>query len=198
MDTDNFLRAMPRPFGAANWVTLCRAVVATALLIEAGLLLATGQPAGLGLRWFAVSSALAALCLDGIDGYLARRLGTATAFGARFDMETDAFMVLALASLVWSLGQAGSWVLASGLMRYIFVICGCLWPVLALPLPPRKRRQAFCVAQVIALILAMAPPVTPLWASAICLAGLALLGYSFGADLAWLAGHAKAKGETIW
>lgn len=198
MDTDNFLRGLPRPFGAANWVTLCRAAIAAALLAAAALLLATGQPASAGLRWLAVSSAVVALCLDGIDGYLARRLGAATAFGARFDMETDAFMVLALAALVWSLGQAGSWVLASGLMRYIFVGGGWLWPVLALPLPPRKRRQAFCVAQVVALILAVAPPITPLWGGAICLAGLASLSYSFGVDLAWLANQAQAKSETIW
>lgn len=197
MDTYNFLRARPRPFGAANWVTLCRALIALALLAEAALLLATGQPASAGLRWAAALGASAALFLDGIDGYLARRLGTATNFGARFDMETDALTVLALAALVWTSGQAGAWVLAGGLMRYIFLISGCLWPVLALPLPPRKRRQAFCVAQVVALVLALAPPITPLWGSAICLAGLASLSYSFGVDLAWLAGRARAKSEAI-
>jgi phosphatidylglycerophosphate synthase len=196
--TDNFLRALPRPFGLANWVTLIRALVALALLGEATILLATGQPAGAGLRWLVVIAASAALGLDWVDGYLARRLGTATRFGARFDMETDAVMILALAALAWSFGQAGAWVLASGLMRYIFVISGRLWPVLALPLPPRKRRQSLCVAQVIALILALAPPITPLWGSTICLAGLGFLSYSFGLDLAWLAGQARIKGEAVW
>ncbi|MGH7034232.1 MAG: CDP-alcohol phosphatidyltransferase family protein [Stellaceae bacterium] len=199
MDTYNFLRALPRPFGLANWVTLIRALVAIALLAEAALLLATGRPAaGIGLRWLAVAAASAALCLDWADGHLARRLGTATGFGARFDMETDAVQILALTALVWSFGQAGAWVLASGLMRYIFAISGCLWPVLALPLPRSKRRQAVCVAQAIALILALAPPIAPVWGSAICLAGLAFLSYSFGLDLAWLAGQARAKGEAVW
>ena len=199
MDTYNFLRALPRPFGLANWVTLIRALVAIALLAEATLLLATGRPAaGIGLRWLVVVAASAALCLDWADGHLARRLGTATRFGARFDMETDDILILALAALAWSFGQAGAWVLASGLMRYIFVISGCVWPVLALPLPRSKRRQAVCVAQAIALILAIAPLITPLWGSAICLAGLVVLSYSFGLDLAWLAGQARVKGEAVW
>jgi phosphatidylglycerophosphate synthase len=197
--TDNFLRALPRPFGLANWVTLIRALVALALLGEATILLATGRPAaGIGLRWLVVVAASAALCLDWAVGHLARRLGTATRFGARFDMETDAILILALAALAWSFGQAGAWVLASGLMRYIFVISGCVWPVLALPLPRSKRRQAVCVAQAIALILAIAPLITPLWGSAICLAGLVVLSYSFGLDLAWLAGQARVKGEAVW
>jgi phosphatidylglycerophosphate synthase len=198
LDTDNFLRALPRPFGLANWVTLIRAVVAFGLLAEAIHLLAGGRAAGTGLRWLVVLVASIALCLDWVDGYLARRLGTATGFGARFDMETDAVMILALAALAWTFGQAGPWVLASGLLRYIFVISGRLWPVLTLPLPPRKRRQSLCVAQAIALILALAPPVTPIWGTAICLAGLGFLSYSFGLVLAWLAGQARAKGEAVW
>jgi phosphatidylglycerophosphate synthase len=173
--------------------------MAIALLTEAAILLATGRPAaGIGLRWLVVVAACAALCLDWADGHLARRLGTTTRFGARFDMETDAILILALAALAWTFGQAGAWVLASGLIRYIFVISGCLWPVLALPLPPRKRRQSLCVAQVVALILALAPPITPLWGSTICLAGLGFLSYSFGLDLAWLAGQARVKGEAVW
>jgi phosphatidylglycerophosphate synthase len=151
------------------------AVVAFGLLAEAIHLLAGGRAAGTGLRWLVVLVASIALCLDWVDGYLARRLGTATGFGARFDMETDAVMILALAALAWTFGQAGPWVLASGLLRYIFVISGRLWPVLTLPLPPRKRRQSLCVAQAIALILALAPPVTPIWGTAICLAGLGFL-----------------------
>ena len=44
-----------------------------------------------------------------------------SAFGARFDMETDAATVFGLSLLVWLCDQAGPWVLAIGLMRYIFV-----------------------------------------------------------------------------
>ena len=40
-----------------------------------------------------------------------------SAFGARFDMETDALLILALSVLVWRHAKAGAWVLASGLLR---------------------------------------------------------------------------------
>ncbi len=198
MDTYNFLRSIPHPFGAANWVTFARALIAVFFLGESISLLWAGPAAGAGLRWTAVACGAAGLCLDGVDGYLARRLGRASAFGARFDMETDAFTILALAMLVWALDQAGGWVLVSGLLRYIFVLGGWLWPIFAVPLPPRKRRQTFCVVQLVALILALAPPVTPLWGNVICLAGLILLSYSFGVDLAWLAGQSRTKSEAVW
>jgi phosphatidylglycerophosphate synthase len=197
LDTNNFSRVVPHPFGLANWVTLIRAVIA---LLFLGLGLAAfggGVILGPSLRWIMVTGAATSLGLDGVDGYLARRLGQASAFGARFDMETDALTMLALAILVWALGQTGAWVLLSGLMRYIFIVGGWLWPALAMPLPPRKRRQRVCVAQMIALILALAPAVMPFWAAVICLAGLFLLGYSFGADLAWLAGRGKLESEAV-
>jgi phosphatidylglycerophosphate synthase len=40
------------------------------------------------------------LALDGLDGWLARRFGLASAYGARFDMEVDGFLILVLALLV--------------------------------------------------------------------------------------------------
>ena len=44
--------------------------------------------------------------LDGVDGWLARRRGMSSAFGARFDMEIDALLVQVLAILVWRYGKA--------------------------------------------------------------------------------------------
>jgi phosphatidylglycerophosphate synthase len=196
LDRNNFSRGVvPHPFGAANWVTLLRVLIAGALLGAAVAKKWLGMPMAIELRWLAVASATLILCLDGLDGFLARRLGQASAFGARFDLETDAFTMLGLALLVWAFNQTGGWVLLSGLMRYIFVAGGWLWPVLARPLPPRKRRQTLCVIQMAALILALLP-ITPLWAGLICLAGLILLGYSFGADLVWLLGQGRVEGEA--
>jgi phosphatidylglycerophosphate synthase len=145
-----------------------------------------------------VVGALGALALDGVDGRLARRLGQTSAFGARFDMETDAATVLGLCLMVWLSGQAGAWVLATGLMRYMFVGGSRVWPALAAPLPPRKRRQAVCVVQVAALILALVPGVPPEWASPLCLMALAALVYSFAVDIAWLlASRAGEKNEAV-
>lgn len=194
LDTNNFSRAVPRPFGAANWVTLIRAVIALFLLALG--ISGFAQAIGAELRWVAITGALLALCLDGVDGFLARRLHQASAFGARFDLETDALTMMALALLVWATNQAGPWVLLSGLMRYIFVIGSGLWPALAMPLPPSKRRQTLCVVQMVTLILALIPSVLPFWAGLLCLSGLSLLGYSFAADMVWLVNRARVEGKT--
>lgn len=199
MSRNNFSRAtIPQPFGAANWVTAARAVYAACLLGYSLWALAVDHLPGPTMRWFWVVGALGALALDGVDGRLARRLGQASAFGARFDMETDAVTVLGLSLLVWLCDQAGAWVLATGLMRYMFVGGSRIWPALAAPLPPRKRRQAICVVQVAALILAVVPGVPSEWASPLCLLGLAALVYSFAVDIAWLlAGRAGEKNEAV-
>ena len=167
-----------RHFGPANRVTLLRAAY-TALLVG---ILAEGLPIGAAGRWVLVATGAAALALDGIDGWAARRSGFASRFGARFDMESDALFVLALAALVYRSGQAGAWVLTLGAMRYIFIAAGRLWPPLAAPLPPSQRRRGVCVGVIVMMLVALAPPVTPLLGRWLCLGGLLLLAYSFAAD----------------
>jgi phosphatidylglycerophosphate synthase len=165
-------------FGLANTLTLCRAAYGALL---AGII-ADGASLSEAGRWLLVGTGLAALLLDGADGWAARRSGLASRFGARFDMEVDAFFVLVLAALVWRAGQAGGWVLTCGLMRYIFVLAGRAWPVLAKPLAPSFRRKAICVAEIAVLLVAMAPPVGPGIGGLLCLGGLIVLAYSFAAD----------------
>lgn len=199
MSRNNFSRGtIPSPFGAANWVTAARAVYAACLLGYGAIAVYAAAVPSISLRWYWVTGALGALALDGIDGNLARRLGQTSAFGARFDMEADAATLAGLSLMVWLCGQAGPWVLLSGLMRYIFVFGGWLWPALAAPLPPRRRRQAVCVAQMAVLIFAVAPPISPSVAAPLCLAALALLSYSFAVDSVWLmAGRSDEKKEAV-
>jgi phosphatidylglycerophosphate synthase len=172
----------PHPrFGAANRVTLARA---TLVVLLAGFASVPDSPP---LAWLALLLATLAASLDAVDGRLARRHGLASRFGARFDMETDALLILVLALLAWRWDRAGAWVLASGLMRYAFVLGGRAWPWLAGELAPSRRRQAVCVVQVVGLVAVLAP-----WwpgATAAVLAGLALaaLCYSFGVDVLELA-----------
>jgi len=172
--------------GAANRVTLVR--LALAMLLAAAL----GEPLDAlpGLRWALVGVAAVAAALDAVDGPLARRSGQASAFGARFDMECDAWLTLVLSGLAWQLDRAGGWVLASGLMRYAFVAATWGWPWLGAPLAPRRRRQAVCVAQIVALIVALAPIGPSAFSGALCAAGLALLSASFAADV-WLLWRAR-------
>ncbi len=168
-------------FGAANLVTLARAAL-TMLLIAL-----LGAAPSSRVAWVGVALATLAALLDGVDGRIARLRGEATPFGARFDMETDALLILALALLVWRLDKAGGWIVLAGALRYLFVAAALVLPWLAAPLPPSRRRQALCVVQVVALIVCLAPLVGAPASAAIALLGLLLLGGSFVVDVAWLA-----------
>jgi phosphatidylglycerophosphate synthase len=110
----------------------------------------------------------------------------ASAFGARFDMETDALLIQVLAILAWLYGKAGAWVLASGLLRYLFVAAGWLWPWLQQPLFPSVRRKAICVVQIVGLTLALLPEIPAPFSSPIAAISLAALSYSFLVDTVWL------------
>ena len=168
-----------RTFGLANGATLLRAV---AVALFAGLL-GTDAP---GQAWLIVGLASLALTLDGADGWLARRLTSESPFGARFDMEVDALLILVLAALVFDDGRAGVWVLAAGGLRYVFVVAQVLAPVLRAPLPESRRRKTVCVLQIAVLILCLAP-VVPLAASAvIAAASIVVLAWSFAVDTVWL------------
>ena len=184
MLTSQHLRA--RSFGAANGVTLVRGALT---LLLAALI---GARDGEALGWTVVAVAVIAAALDGVDGWLARRRNEATAFGARFDMETDALLILVLAAFVWQLDKAGVWILAAGLLRYAFVLASYALPWMERALPPSRRRQAVCVLQIVSLIGALVPGVPPPWSSAVALAGLVLLVWSFAVDVVWLARRAHA------
>jgi phosphatidylglycerophosphate synthase len=168
-------------FGAANGVTLLRAVL-TAL--AAGLV---GEGGGAEIAAFAATTGGTAVALDFVDGRVARASGLASPFGARFDMETDAALVLVLALLAWQTGRTGAWIIVAGLLRYIFVFAGAAVPWMRRPLPPSARRRVAAAVQMLALVaaLALAPPV----GTAVAGAALALLCYSFAADTLWLYRH---------
>jgi phosphatidylglycerophosphate synthase len=168
-------------FGPADQITTVRAVL-VALLV---LLLA--RPVTAGVAWSVVAIALAAVLLDGVDGWVARRTGTATTFGERFDMETDAALILVLAVVAWFHGKAGPWILGAGLLRYAFVAAGWVWPWMARPLPSSLRGRVICVVQIGALIIAVAPIIPPQAATVLAAAGLTALCYSFLVDTLWLA-----------
>ncbi|MTE00144.1 CDP-alcohol phosphatidyltransferase [Paracoccus sp. YIM 132242] len=172
-------RHYPHPrMGACNMVTLLRAALTCALLAP----LAEDRGAG----WGVAAVAGLALVLDGADGWLARRAGLVSRFGARFDMEVDAAMalVLALHALVGT--ALGPEVLLLGLARYLFVAAGLALPWLRGDLPPRLGRKAVCVAQLAALILLQTPVLAE--AQAVWLMRLTVLAllWSFGSDILWL------------
>ncbi len=164
--------------GAANLVTLARGGL-VALLV--------GFIGEMHVGWAAFMIASTVLALDGIDGWLARKLETASDFGARFDMETDALALLVIAGLVWQNGKAGPWVLLAGLMRYAFVAAAKALPDLNGPLPPSFRRKTVFVFVAMALISCLTPIVNPPLSVGLALSGLLTLAVSFGVDTTYLA-----------
>src|SRR5258707_503854 len=78
-------------FGPANQLPTARAVI---VALIAGLIgeIRTPQAASA-----AAAAAVAVLIMDGVDGWAARQTGTASIFGARFDVEVDALLIQALA-----------------------------------------------------------------------------------------------------
>lgn len=176
------LRGLMGGMGAANRITLLRATMVVPL---AALIPVWGQLDSQGL-WWVIGVSTLVLLLDGVDGRVARKTHSVTSFGARFDMELDAFLLLALSVGVWLSGKVAAWVILIGALRYLFVVAGWAWPALQAPLRESFRRKAACVVQGIALLVALGP-IIPVWlASTAAAFSLTLLVHSFGADTLWL------------
>ncbi|MGW2563484.1 CDP-alcohol phosphatidyltransferase family protein [Streptomyces sp. NPDC001514] len=168
-----------RPFGPANAVTLARTTLVgcvTALVADSF----TSRPPVTIL----VALTTAALVLDAVDGQVARRTGTESPLGARFDMEVDAFLILVLSVHVAM--SMGAWVLLIGTMRYAFVLAARVLPWLHGPLPPSTARKTVAALQGIVLLVAGAGIIPRVPAYGAVLVALALLVWSFGRDIRWL------------
>ena len=165
--------------GPADLVTLVRATLAcgVAALVADSFLTQPAVPA------IVVLSTLA-LVLDVVDGWVARRTRTSTAFGARFDGEVDAFLILVLS--VYVSRSAGAWVLALGLARYLFAVAGWVWAWMRRPLPERYWRKVTAAVQGVVLTVAAAEVIAPWAMTAVLVVALLLLTESFGRDTLWL------------
>jgi phosphatidylglycerophosphate synthase len=180
-------RAGVTTLGPADLVTLVRAVLVggvTALVID-GLWDGATPVAPL------VVTAAVALVLDAVDGQVARRSGTASALGARFDMDVDAFLLLVLSVHVATL--MGPWVLAIGAMRYAFVAASWIAPWLGSALPTRYAAKVVAAVQGIVLVVASSEIVAHPLAVAVVSTALALLVWSFGHDVVWLWRNARLR-----
>ena len=170
-----------RRLGWANVITATRSAMVGIItgLVAASFVGAIPVPLLIGL-------VVPALVLDAVDGWVARRTGSMSELGARFDMEVDAFLLLVLS--VYVAPMLGPWVLAIGLMRYAFVVAGWMLPWMRVELPPRYWRKVVTAVQGIALAVA-ASGLVPVLAAVLVAIALGLLVESFGRDVAWLAVH---------
>jgi len=160
-------------FGLANGVTALR--LALVLLIASCMRAEPGRAIA--------AMVLGSFVLDGADGWLARRTGSASTFGAHFDMETDALLILIATQELWQRGALGIWILTSGLLRYLYVLYRAILPKRALPMPRSRFGRAAISGLAIGIVLAFTFP-NPLGAIAAG-AGTLLVGMSFARSFYW-------------
>jgi phosphatidylglycerophosphate synthase len=165
--------------GWANAVTLSRAILVGAVtaMIVTSFTHPVSTPA-------LVAVAGVALALDGVDGQVARRTHTTTALGARFDMEVDSILVLALS--VYAGDRFGWWAVALGAYRYVFFAAGRALPWLNAALPPKFSRKVVAALQGVVLALVTADLLPRPLAYAALLTAFAAVTWSFGRDVSWL------------
>ena len=179
--------------GPADSVTLARAVLACGVAA-----LTVDSFGGQAPAAILVTLSTVALVLDGVDGRVARCTDTTSAFGARFDMEVDAFLIMVLS--VYVARESGWWVLAMGLARYAFVAAGWVLPWLRGPLPPRQWARVVSAIVGVVLTLAAADILPDAVTTAMLLVALGLLVESFGRSVwgLWvLAGSPPGARSTV-
>lgn len=172
------------PWTPADAVTATRlglAVVCVSLLLTDG-------P---GLSWSAVAVGSAALALDALDGYIARRT-RATEAGAAFDETVDALFVLLFSLALVPLW--GVWTVLPGLYYYVFTAITAVRTQWQQKLPYSRMRKVVAAAQGILLIAAGSPPAQahPWFGFACAGAAVTALSWSFGRDIVWLERHHSA------
>lgn len=164
--------------GLCNVATLGRLVIV-------GVLFAV-VISGTAPNWATFGIAVLALALDGVDGWLARRQGLVSEFGAQFDVEVDAVFALVLAIYAATNGAAGIWVILLGLPYYLFWIARLRLPWLNGALRPSFARKAVCVFQIGALIALQVPVLADGRLGPVIGAVVLALLWSFGRDILWL------------
>jgi phosphatidylglycerophosphate synthase len=171
--------AMYRGSGLSPGSALANGVTAFRLALTLGVLLAPPATTGTVLAL----AVMAILLLDGLDGWVARRAAKTSDFGAHFDMETDAFLVLIVGFELWRRGHAGLWILGPGLLRYAYVICLALVPPRRGEMPRSRFGRYVFAFLVVSFSVALAFPGTV--GSASALLGSAFAGWSFARSFYW-------------
>ena len=165
--------------GPADLVTLARATLACGVAA----LVADSSTRPTPVTTLVVLASVA-LALDWVDGRVARRTGTVSELGARFDLEVDAFLILVLA--VEASRDQGPWVLAIGVASYALLGARRVLPWLDRPAPPRHWCKVVAAIQGVALTVATADVLPHTGTTVLLLLALALLTESFGREVAWL------------
>ena len=127
------------------------------------------------------------VALDALDGFVARRLGETTAFGAALDREVDAFFVL-VAYLHFPLdGWLGGWVLLAGVLPYAYRLFASATPA---PLAAGHKERTAAPLAGLNFVMLLAAVAMPTYSSSILVASVAVVCTSFAVSFWGLYRHA--------
>jgi len=164
-------------FGPANAVTAVRLTIVLSL----------SSAASLGP--FAATLVVVFIGLDALDGYIARRSSITSEFGARFDMETDALLVLVMGLKLVELARLGAWMILPGLLRYAYVAASVL---ARFGEAPRSRFGRVIAGAMMTSLAVSAWPVEPVFRPLAVLASV-LVGALVRAVDGRIAGHVTVR-----
>lgn len=164
------LNFQPFGFGFPNFITTIRLI---------------------GLLWFAVfyqgyddltlfSVFTIVILLDGVDGFVARKLNQCSDQGEKLDAETDAQLVWLLSWIHFSSGNFDWWILIPGCLRYTYQLL-FFWAPVRPNFPPKRFRATIAVIFFFSLSLAFVIP-QPIATNMLAIAGC-LIVCSFGLSL---------------
>lgn len=139
----SYIQELPLIIGYANWVSLIRLVIIIALF--------TFYPNLNDTELFVFF--LIAICLDGVDGYLARRFSQTSEAGEKFDMEIDAFLVFTLSWIHVDLQNLTWYILIPGGLKYVYEISLFWLPKKRKEILPKKVRSAIAVSFFLSLLI---------------------------------------------
>jgi phosphatidylglycerophosphate synthase len=163
--------------GPADRVTLARAWLTCGVAA-----LTVGGHSGGRVTTTLLVLAGTALALDAVDGKVARRTGTVSALGARFDMEVDALLILVLSLFVAR--ATGWWVLTLGLARYAVLAAALVAPWMRGGVAPRTWRKVVAAIQGVVLTVAAGGLLPAGWTTLALAAAATLLALSFLTEVA--------------
>lgn len=154
-------------FGVANTLTTARLLATLALC-------ALHERIG----GFMVAAVALTLCaVDIVDGWVARRTKTESAFGATYDVEVDTLLVVTLLFLLVERGHVGAWVLFVCYWHYVYFLAPVLFPTPVGAAPRSLFGRTIYTVMMLSFIAGFFVP--PAWASPLAGLGAGVVSVSF-------------------
>jgi phosphatidylglycerophosphate synthase len=131
------------------------------------------------------------LLLDWFDGFFARYLNETSKFGAIFDQETDAFLLLILTLSLYLNHNVPITIFLIPSYRYVFLILGLHFKWLKNTLPESYLRKVICSITILLLIICHMQSLSINHVQIISILAFLMITFSFTKDIIWLYGSKK-------